>query len=230
MNNNVLVVAAHPDDEVLGCGATIARHASHGDSIQVIFLADGVFSRKGATENDLVIRKQAACKANELLGCLPPLFLDFPDNQLDSVPFLKIIQALEHAIEIYKPDIIYTHFKDDLNIDHQIAFKAVMTAFRPLPGKPVKQIHSFEVPSSTEWALSNAFVPNHIVEVSDHYFEIKMAALKKYDGEMNDYPNARSYQNIVALAQYRGASFGMAKAEAFQTIRTLVRDDETSAR
>ncbi len=146
---NVLVVAAHPDDEILGCGGAMARHVEHGDDVHVLFVADGVSSRGGDFSIDE--HRQMSIRANEEVGTHSPRFLDFPDNQLDSVPLLQIVQGIEPHIEDISPRIIYTHFSGDLNIDHSIVNRAVMTACRPQPNFPVQEIYAFEVPSSTGW-------------------------------------------------------------------------------
>ena len=148
MSVRVLVVAAHPDDEALGCGATMARHAARGDTVCGLFMADGVGAR-GSTIG-LEARRAAAEAAARVLGAEPPRVLGFPDNRLDTVALLDIVQAVEGVLAEVQPDVIYTHHGGDLNIDHVIAHRAVMTAARPVPGQPVRAVYGFEVPSSTE--------------------------------------------------------------------------------
>lgn len=217
----VLVIAAHPDDEALGCGGTIAKHSSAGDEVHILFLADGVGAR--GNKNDLKQRNKAATEAARCMGAKPPQFLDLPDNRMDSLALLDIVQSIETVIGKLRPEIIYTHHRGDLNIDHALTHKAVMTACRGLPRHPVKQILSFEVPSSTEWQAphaSLAFVPNWFVDITDH-IATKQKALKTYDMEMRDFPHARSYEAVSALATWRGACVGVSAAEAFMLERKI---------
>ena len=222
MKKVVLVIAAHADDEALGCGAVMARHVEEGDCVRSIFLADGVRSRKKHKPRALRQRLSAAQKAQKILGALPPVFLGFPDNQMDKVPLLKIVQKLEQSVQKIKPDIIYTHFHGDLNIDHQITHHAVMTVFRPQPNVSVRKIYGFEVLSSTEWKApqNNPFLPNHFVDI-EKYLKIKKEALKAYRGEMRASPHSRSLKHVEHLAGHRGHSVGIKAAEAFVVYRQL---------
>ncbi len=217
----ILVVAAHPDDEVLGCGGTMARHADQGDEVHVIFVADGVSSR--GDKNSHKDRCDMAKKAAKLLGAKTPHFLPFPDNQLDSIPLLNIIQAIEPIIAEIKPEIIYTHHDGDLNIDHTLTNKAVITSCRPLPYSTIKSIYGFEVLSSTEWSApnpANSFMPNFFVGIEET-FERKIKALRVYDEEMREFPHARSYQCVEAQAILHGGQNGLMKAESFSLIRSI---------
>jgi LmbE family N-acetylglucosaminyl deacetylase len=219
--STVLVIAAHPDDEALGCGGTIARHVREGDKVSAVFMTDGVGARgssDGAKE-----RGKAADMAASILGFHSVTYYGFADNQLDGVPLLEVTKAIEKAVDEVSPQIIYTHHSGDLNIDHVITQKAVLTACRPMPGNQIEAIYGFEVLSSTEWAgpeESVAFRPAHFVNIASD-FETKMNALESYDEEMRDFPHSRSYEAVKALATYRGAQVGVAKAEAFSVIRTL---------
>jgi LmbE family N-acetylglucosaminyl deacetylase len=221
MVNKVAVIAAHPDDEVLGCGGTIAKHAVNGDEIQVIFLADGESSRSGGVL--LNKRKDAARSASAKLGAKEPIFLDFPDNQLDSLPLLEIVQALEEVLLPFESDIIYTHHGGDLNIDHQICHRAVLTASRPQPLCSIKAIYSFEVLSSTGWNSNDSntdFRPTYFVDIDDTFLK-KMQALESYSEEMREFPHARSIKAVESLAEFRGSTIGRAKAEAFSVVRQI---------
>lgn len=222
MTEQVLVVAAHADDEALGCGGTIARHAGNGDSINVVFLADGVTSRGDAV---LAARRAAAAKACAILGANEPVFFDFPDQKLDTVGFLRVVQAIEPTIEKFQPTVIYTHHGGDLNLDHRIVHQAVMTSLRPMPSSRYSAIYAFEVASSTEWAgpsIGPPFRPDHFVDIQDT-LDRKIEALHAYDQEMRDFPHSRSYDALRALAVLRGASVGLRAAEAFVTLRSIVR-------
>lgn len=222
-SETVLIVAAHADDEVLGCGGAIARHVADGASVHAVFLADGVNSRANQTQADLERRLCAAKVAHEILGIEKVEYLGFPDNCMDSVPLLNVVRGLEEVIQSIRPEVVYTHHHGDLNVDHRIANQAVMTACRPLPGSSVKQILSFEVPSSTDWSnpCQEPFVPNFFVNITD-YFDRKLQALKAYQLEMRDPPHSRSTQHVESLARHRGSSIGLDFAEAFVSIRQIV--------
>jgi LmbE family N-acetylglucosaminyl deacetylase len=198
--NKILIIVAHPDDEVLGCGATITKHAKCGDKVQVVFLTDGFGSRGNGYNRD-----NSAEDASKVLGCESPIFLNLPDNQLDTIALLDIVKKIEEMVEDFQPSIIYTHNFGDLNVDHQITHKAVMTACRPQPDFCVKEIYSFEVLSATHWqspSMGNAFIPNYFVDVSG-FMDNKIKALQCYDGEMRDPPHARSYKSVENLAKFR---------------------------
>ncbi len=210
--NKILIIVAHPDDEVLGCGATIIKHIKNGDKVQVVFLADGFSSRDNSDS-----RYGLAEKVSKFLGCERPIFLNLPDNQLDAIPLLKIIQKVEESIENFQPNIVYTHHFGDLNIDHQITHRAVITACRPVPSFCVKEIYSFETLSATHWqspSMGDIFNPNCFIDVTD-FMEQKMEALRHYDGEMREAPHARSYELVDNLAKFRGGLVGVKAAEAF---------------
>lgn len=222
MSNTVLVVAAHADDEVLGCGGTLAKHVAAGDKVHVIFMADGVTSRGGAGQDDLVHRQQATEKAQQILGISSMTFLGLPDNRLDSLPLLDIVQSLETLIGKRQPKIIYTHHYGDLNVDHRLVHQAVMTACRPLPGSTVREILAYEVLSSTEWTSPGLapFLPNLFVDISTQ-MEIKMQALEAYALEMHAPPHSRSTEHVRCLAKHHGYCMGVDAAEAFMVIRAL---------
>ena len=226
---NILVVAAHPDDEILGCGATLAKHVQRGDRVDILVLAEGLTSRDDRRDvfkrkKDLRRLADAAQKAGRLLGVRSVQLHDFPDNRMDSVTRLDVVKVIEKAVERVRPQIVYTHHGGDVNIDHQIAFQAVSTACRPQPGRPVSTLLCFETSSSTEWQLapSKAFIPNWFVDVT-RTLPRKMKALKINASEMRPWPHARSYQAIESLARWRGASVGVAAAEAFMLGRNVVR-------
>ena len=221
MKNNVLIIAAHPDDEILGCGGTIAKHIFNNDLVTILFICDGETSREKNLQQ-LQYRNKSAKKASKLLGCQDPIFLNFPDNRLDSVIFLEIVQKIELYIEKIKPNIIYTHHYNDLNIDHQLTCKSVITACRPLPGHYVKSIFLFEVMSSSEWGIFNEkFIPNKFIDITVHK-DKKEEALKVYKNEMRDYPHPRSKKNIDAIEQLRGSVSNIEYAEAFQIYRQII--------
>jgi LmbE family N-acetylglucosaminyl deacetylase len=229
-NQKILVAAAHPDDEVLGCGATIAKLAEEGAEIHVVFFSDGESSRfKGSNFSTHEVaekinsRQIAAIKAASVLGANPPLFFDFPDNRLDTIPLLDLTQALEDVIIELCPTLIFTHFPGDLNVDHQKVFEAVLVAARPQNNSTVKEILCFEVPSSTEWSTQvhrQGFSPNYFVDVSG-YEHKKFQALQVYESEMREFPHPRSYEAIDALMKWRGAAANLKLAESFHLVRRI---------
>lgn len=224
MPDSVLVVAAHADDEALGCGGTIARHAAQGDEVHVVFMTDGVGSRRGADiEAEAAQRNAARDRALAILGVRSMRAFAWPDNEMDQVPLLEIVKPLEARIAELRPRIVYTHHGGDLNVDHRITQQAVLTACRPLPGSPVAEIHAFEVLSSTEWSLpGQPFVPQVFVDITATW-AAKRAALEAYADEMRAAPHARSIAAAEAQATLRGHAVGVAKAEAFQLLRQLRR-------
>lgn len=229
MTNSVFVVAAHPDDEVLGCGGSIARHADAGDHVHVLIMAEGATSRqqqrdRGQVDTELNDLAFAAQKAGEILGARGVELLDLPDNRLDSIDRLDLVKLIEARIERYQPQIVYTHHAGDVNIDHRRLHEAVVTACRPTPGHSVKLLLSFEVASSTEWqppGSAPAFQPNWFVDITNQW-ERKRLALEAYASEMRHWPHARSIQALEHLARWRGAQVGVEAAEAFCLLRQLV--------
>lgn len=226
---NILVVAAHPDDEVLGCGGTIARHADAGDLVHILIGAEGATSRQlvrnreDATE-ELVALTQSAHKAGSILGAESVKMLGLPDNRLDSIDRLDLIKRIEEIIDQHQPQVIYLHHAGDVNIDHRRLHEAVVTACRPMPGQPVRRLLSFEVASSTEWqppGSGPAFQPNWFVDITGQW-ERKRQALEAYAAEMRPWPHARSIKALEHLARWRGAQVGVEAAEAFYLLRQLV--------
>ena len=229
MADSVLVVAAHPDDEVLGCGGTIARHADAGDQVQVLIVAEGATSRQQQRDriqagDELSALALAAQKAGSILGAVGVELLDFPDNRLDSLDRLDLIKRLEESIERHRPQVVYVHHAGDVNVDHRRLHEAVVTACRPIPGHPVQRLLSFEVASSSEWqppGSAPAFQPNWFVDISDQW-QRKREALVAYASEMRPWPHARSLEALEHLARWRGAQVGVEAAEAFCLLRQLV--------
>jgi LmbE family N-acetylglucosaminyl deacetylase len=217
---SILILAAHPDDEVLGCGGTMAKLAREGAAIHVAFLADGVFSREGGEDtrrDELDARQAAAEVACGILGARAVSFGKFPDNRMDTIALLDIVKLIESLITEYQPDTIFTHHAGDVNVDHRRAHKAVVAACRPQGGHPVKTLLCFEVPSSTEWQLPGTapvFTPNWFVDVSAT-LDSKLAALDAYVAELRAWPHPRSRQGVEYLARWRGATIGVDAAEAF---------------
>lgn len=221
MDRSVLVVVAHPDDELLGCGGTLARHAAEGDDIHIAILAEGITSRDptrdaGASAVAIDDLRNAAAKAAAIVGASPPHFGGLADNRLDGVELLDIIKIIEKTVREVAPDIVYTHHHGDLNVDHRIVYQAVRTAARPLPDAAIKAIYCFETLSSTEWSgsVDAAFHPTRFVDITDH-LDTKLAALACYDTEVRPFPHPRSIEAVTALARVRGSTAGCYAAEAF---------------
>ncbi len=225
MNNVILVIAAHPDDEVLGMAGTMMKHIKNNDDVHVLFMADGVTARDREYDYEkskgrIVERKGLAKNACEYMGVKSHVFFDYSNLRMDMMSQLKITKDIEDVIAKIKPDVIYTHHTGDMNKDHRITFESVMTACRPLPDFCVKEIYTYEVLSSTEWAPNNwtAFQPDKWVDITD-FFDDKIAAMQCYDIEMRAFPHPRSEKAIRALAELRGSQMGLYAAEAFCTIR-----------
>lgn len=226
MHKSVLVLAAHPDDEVLGCGGTLAKLVNEGTQVHVAFVADGVYSRKGdraIQQAELTARRNAAQRACGSLGVQSVSFGDLPDNRMDTVALLEVTQVIEQLIQEHRPDTIFTHHAGDVNVDHRRLHEAVVTACRPQSGHPVKTLLCFEVASSTEWQLPGSapvFSPNWFVDISAT-FARKMSALEAYSAELRAWPHPRSLQGVTHLAHWRGATVGVDAAEAFVLGRRL---------
>lgn len=225
MNQSILVVAAHADDEALGCGGTMRRHIDDGDQVAVLFLTNGVGARTEADEAAIRRRHDSMNKALGLLGVTRYECRDFPDNALDSVPLLDVVRAIDDFVKkLPKPDIVYTHHGGDLNVDHQITHRAVMTRFRPQShDQGPSAILSFEVLSSTGWFGTGAappFLPNYYVDIANTLV-LKCQALKAYSEEMRPWPHARSIEAVEHLAHVRGSLVGWEAAEAFVVERML---------
>ena len=218
----VLIIAAHPDDEVLGCGGAIAKHVFQGDEVHTVFMSDGVKSRSQFLEENLKQRMDASKLAQSLLGITSSQYLGFQDNRMDSIALLDIIQKLEPVIDKLKPSVVYTHHHGDLNIDHQLTHSAVITACRPVPNFSVNEIYGFEVLSSTEWSNSqqSIFKPTFYTDITN-YISKKISAARAYEEEMRDPPHSRSIKHIEILAQHRGYSIGVDMAEAFEVYRII---------
>ena len=223
-----LIIAAHPDDEVLGCGGSIAKWVKEGHEVHVLIMAEGATSRdrhrdRASRKETLSILAQSAKRAAEILGVETIELLDYPDNRMDSVDLIDVVKTVEEIIEKLQPAMVVTHHAGDLNIDHQITHQAVITACRPQPEQTVKRILTFEVPSATEWISStyvSPFTPNWFEDISDT-LELKIKALEAYESEMREWPHARSIKALEHLARWRGASVGAEAAEAFMLVREI---------
>jgi LmbE family N-acetylglucosaminyl deacetylase len=223
----VLVIAAHPDDEILGCGATAARLVREGREVHFAILGEGITSRhaqRDAADADQLaqLHRQAhAAAAN--VGVKQVHLHQLPDNRLDTVPLLEVVKLVEDLVDRIQPEVIYTHHAGDLNVDHGVIHRAVLTATRPMAGQPVREIYAFEVPSSTEWAFQRiqpAFRANVFVEVTTT-IELKIAAMECYQSEARKFPHPRSPEALRAIAMRWGSVAGCAAAEAFELVRSI---------
>ncbi|EKD71457.1 MAG: hypothetical protein ACD_46C00181G0022 [uncultured bacterium] len=218
----VAVIAAHPDDEILGCGATIAKHIKNGDEVHVLILAEGLTSRLPKRDRDVIAEELnllavSAKEANDYLGVSSLNLHNFPDNRMDSLELINIVKVIENFISKYKPQVVYTHHCGDVNIDHRLVSQSVVVACRPIPNSVVERILFFEVASSTEWQPQSAFPsfhPNWFVDVTQT-LDQKLAALVIYKDEMRSWPHPRSVQALEHLARWRGSTVGVEAAEAF---------------
>jgi LmbE family N-acetylglucosaminyl deacetylase len=219
--NNVLIVIAHPDDECLGCGGTIAKLTRSGCVVDLLIMTNGESSREGVHEKDISNRRSAAIKSSKVLGINNTTILDYPDNSLDTVTFLSIVKSIEANIMNVQYDALFTHFSYDMNIDHKLTSRAALTACRPQPNQSIKTILTFEVPSSTDYSspsFGHVFSPNYFVDISS-YRKIKLEALSFYNNELRDFPHSRSIKAIESHSISRGASVGVSYAEAFMLER-----------
>lgn len=234
----ILIIAAHPDDEILGAGGTILKHRAKGDTVKIIILATGITSRKSSKDENnpkyetnkieeqkmkvkiegLKKNSKNACK---ILKVNDVTHYDFPDNEMDTIPLLKVVKVIEKNIADFKPDLVYTHHHGDLNVDHRITYEATLTACRPIDNS-VKEIISFEIPSSTEWNYPTSFNPNYFINITKQ-LDKKIKAMEAYKSEIRKFPHPRSSKYLKILAQKWGAVSGNLSAEAFEIIRKIER-------
>ena len=225
MSKKILIVAAHPDDEVLGCFGTVSRLIKEGYEAYTLILGEGKTSRldtRKIEENkeQLEILNDEIKKANDIIGIKKCFVYDFPDNRFDSVDLLDIIKVISKIKEEIKPDIIFTHYENDLNIDHKITYQAVITATRPIENESVKEIYSFEILSSTEWQYPISFSPDVFFDIQDT-IELKLNAMQCYKSELCLYPHPRSLVGIELNAKYNGMRVGKNYVEAFKSVRVI---------
>ncbi len=230
-SKRILVIVAHPDDELLGPGGTIHRLTSSADGtqIKVVILGEGITSRGDIRdvkkwESELLLHQQNIRDAQSRLGYQELSIHAFPDNRFDSVPLLDIIKVVEREKEAFKPDLILTHHGGDVNIDHQLTFQAVIIASRPMAHETTQAIITFETPSGTEWIPSSdprRFVPNLFIGVSEEDLQAKIDAMECYKYERRAYPHPRSPEALRIRAQFWGVTVGKPFAEAFQVVRWI---------
>ncbi len=232
-----LVIAAHPDDEVLGMGGTIRKLVRSGSEVKIIFMSTGISSRRSTDYRNSTIYKvdkkinmimnnqikklrEDAKKASKIMGVKNIEFANFPDNEMDTVSSLEITKKIEQVLTDYKPDTIFTHSQYDLNVDHRALYNATITATRPRHKSNVKTIISFEVPSSTEWYFPSKFSPNIFVDITKD-LPTKIKALKAYSTEIEKFPHPRSTEALEIISKRWGTVSGFFAAEAFCLVRQL---------
>ena len=226
--DRILVVAAHPDDEVLGCGGTMARLAQAGNEVYVAILGEGItsrYDRREQADRTEVERLQARSRAVAgVLGIKDVFTFELPDNRFDTVPLLDVVKLIEEVVGKIRPDVVYTQHGGDLNVDHVITHRATLTATRPTSDCPVKAVYGYEVASSSEWAFQQfapVFHPNVFVDIAST-LEAKIRAMQAYESEARPFPHPRSPEALRAAALRWGSVVGVKAAEAFQCVRQVV--------
>ncbi len=229
-SKRILLVVAHPDDELLGVGGTM-HHLIKNKSctVKVVILGEGITSRSDTRDIEkwkqaLEVHRENIKQAQKAIGFQEVAIYDFADNRFDTVALLDIIKVIEKEKQTFRPTVIFTHHGGDVNIDHQRTFEAVITACRPMKEEEVKTIVTFETPSGTEWRASTDprhFVPNYFVPLSQEDIEAKIKGMESYEFEKRPYPHPRSPEALRILAQQRGVMIGAEYAEAFNIVRTI---------
>ncbi len=217
----ILVVCAHPDDEVIGCGGTIAKFSKYAD-VNLLTFTDGESSRLNKNKKKIIKRRQMLLKSSKILGINNTHQHNFKDNELDTYSNLELTKLIEKYLLKYKPDTILTHYKNDLNIDHRKIFRSVITATRPFKNNLIKNIFSFEITSSTELSFYNErFNPNLFINI-EKSIEKKKRALNIYKNQFDKKKGLLTVENILNLSKYRGNFIGCKYAEAFEIVRLII--------
>lgn len=229
-NKRVMLVVAHPDDELLGLGGTMHRFIKEfGVATHVVILGEGITSRSDSRDvekwsNELAIHHSNIEKARNIIGYQSMYIHNLPDNRFDTIALLDIVKIVEKEKSEFKPDVIFTHHGGDVNIDHQRTFEAVVTACRPMAHEKVKTIITFETMSGTEWRASSDprhFTPNYFVEVTESDINAKIRAMECYEYEKRQYPHPRSPEALKTRAGMWGIANGVEFAEAFCIVRAI---------
>ncbi len=222
-DKKILIIAAHPDDEILGCGGIIGKLSSE-NMISALILGLGITSRgEENSEEQIESLRQNALNAHRIIGIKNTIFENLPDNSFDTISLLEIVKLVESHINKINPDVIFTHHHSDLNIDHRLTFQAVITSCRPQPDFNHPDIYCFEIPSSTDWQVltgENSFKPNIFINISST-IDLKINALENYKSEMRAYPHSRSLKGIEIMAQNWGRIVGKEFVEAFELVRSI---------
>lgn len=219
----VLVIAPHPDDEVLGCGGTIRKYSDKGSEV---FLCIVTKPYTPDWSEEYIKEKQKEIESsNEILKIKKTFFLDFPTVKLNTIPQKELNDSISKIIEEVKPEVIFMPFFGDINKDHQLVSESSMVAARPKPDSQIKKVFLYEVLSETEWTkpaqkIEEVFIPNSYEDISE-FLEYKLKAMEFYKSELKEYPHPRSLEGIKILAQKRGMEVGLKYAEAFMTLREI---------
>ncbi|MFO7523825.1 MAG: PIG-L deacetylase family protein [Ignavibacteriaceae bacterium] len=222
----ILVIAAHPDDEVYGMGGTIAKLSNDGNEVHVLIVTDGsTIQYKNHSQLDQIItnKKNEIEKANRILGTKEIHFGNLPDMRLDSIDHIEINKVIEEAVNDINPQVVYTHFYGDVNLDHQRVYEATLVACRPIPNQVVKEIFCYRVPSSTEWAPQNetSFFRANVINCIENFEKQKSEAIEAYKTEIREYPHPRSVRAVKALDLALGLKYGIGPAEEFILLRKI---------
>jgi len=217
----ILVIAPHPDDEVLGCGGAIVKHVWGGAEVYLCVVTKAYPPEW--PEDEIEERKGEVLRVNQILGIKKTYFLDLPTVKLDTIPQKELNEATAQVVNEVQPEVLYIPHRGDVNKDHRLVFDAIMVAVRPKPGSVIRKVLSYETLSETEWGapfIENAFIPNVYVDISET-LEIKLKAMSEYKSEFKEFPHPRSLEAISALAKRRGSSIGVEAAEAFTLVREI---------
>ena len=227
MKEKILVICAHPDDEVLGCGGSLLKHRDIKNEINLVFVFEGSSARYDTLNNKKIIkdiqnRENAAKKVSKILKAKTVTFLNYPNLRFQNTQLLDMTKKIENKIKEINPNIIYTHSNTDLNRDHRLCLEMVVAATRPVLKKNIRTILSFEIPSSTEWSYSSfgKFTPNYFENINNHVKE-KIKLMKIYNTETRKVPHPRSVENILSQSRMAGSQCGFSYAERFQVIRII---------
>lgn len=226
MSERILVIAAHPDDEVLGMGGSIAKFSSEGKEVHLLIVTDGSSSQYASAENLAEIiesKKSETAKAKKILGISSVTYGGLPDMRLDTIPHIEINRVIEDTINHIEPDTVFTHFWGDINKDHQCIYESTLVASRPISGQKIKEIYCYSVPSSTEWNQHRAetiFTPTLFNEIVE-YKEKKYQAMEAYSTELREYPHPRSIQHLRELDKAVGLQVGLKESESFVFVRVI---------
>lgn len=223
--HKVVVIAPHADDEIIGCGATIAKHVAEGDEVAVIVATNAaVGAPELYTQERIDLVRSEALEAHRFLGVRETLFMEFPAPALNAYPEYKISLGLSELFAELKPDFLYLPFAGDMHQDHKAIYRAALVSARPRGEHIIENIYCYETLSETEWSpmYEKYFVPNHFVDVSE-FFQKKLEAMAIFKTQLREFPESRSLEALEALAKYRGATIGVQRAEAFAVERQIVK-------
>lgn len=224
----VLIIAAHPDDEVLGMGGTIAKYAAAGAEVALLIVTDGSSAQYHESDDIAAIiekKKQETKECARILGISSIYYGGLPDMKLDVTPHVMVNAAIEKVVNEFQPDVVYTHFYGDVNKDHQCVYESTLVACRPVTGQTVKKLFAYSVPSSTEWNIQierSAFMPNWYEDISGIYAEKKYDGFARYETELREYPHPRSIEYLRKADIAEGLRVGIGAAESFLLLRNII--------